>query len=208
MTDRSDARLLGAWHGGDSAAFTEIVERYQGPLLRHARGLLGAGSPFEDVVQEVFLKLARERLVLPSGDPDGHPGGNAEGEGRQLSAWLHTVTRNACMDIIRSEGRRRRREREVASPETTRGGSHVIDAQDTRAIVEQEIAKLPIDQRDVLVLRLFAEHSYREIAEVTGKKVGTVGWLISQGLKTLSGNLAPVLQAEIGTRPEGPMGLA
>jgi RNA polymerase sigma-70 factor (ECF subfamily) len=185
MTEQTDVELLRAWHAGESGAFTLLVNRHQEPLLRHARGLLGAGSPYEDVVQEVFFKLARERRALQLGGSDGSTS--------RLSAWLHTVTRNACMDTIRSETRRRRREREAASSETTSGGLHQVEAQDTKDAVEQELAKLPVDQREVLVLRLLAERSYSEIAEITGKKVGTVGWLISEGLKTLSGNLAPLL---------------
>ncbi|MCB9914118.1 MAG: sigma-70 family RNA polymerase sigma factor [Planctomycetes bacterium] len=188
MTERTDAELLAAWRAGESGAFTDLVKRYQDPLLRHARGLLGVGSPYEDVVQEVFLKLARERLELPDEGPDGQPA--------RLSPWLHKVTRNACMDIIRSEKRRRHREEDVASREATGGGLHLVEAAETRVVVEQELSKLPVDQREVLVLRLLSERSYREIAEITGKKIGTVGWLISEGLKTLSGNLAPLLAAE------------
>ena len=199
MTERTDAELLGAWRAGESGAFTDLVRRYQDPLLRHARGLLGAGRPFEDVVQEVFLKLARERLTLRPETPGGPP--------PTLAAWLHKVTRNACMDIIRSETRRKRREREVASHEATSGGLTAIEATETRAVVEEAISRLPVDQREVLVLRLLAERSYREIAEITGKKVGTVGWLISEGLKSLSGNLAPLLAPDVasqgGTREMG-----
>ena len=55
------------------------------------------------------------------------------------------------------------------------------------------IAALPTDQREVLAVRLFEEKSYREIADVTGKKVGTIGWLISEGLQALAGRLGPVL---------------
>lgn len=206
MTDRTDSELLAAWRAGDATAFPDLVRRYQAPLLRHARGLLGAGSSYEDVVQEVFLKLARD------GTPDlGLRSDESEsGERtRQLAAWLHTVTRNACMDIIRADQRRKHREREVAPLEATTGGQREIDARDTKAMVEQALAKLPVDQREVLVLRLFAERSYREIAEVTGRKVGTVGWLISEGLKTLSGKLAPLVQAETGSNNTGSgMGVA
>ncbi len=192
MTERTDAELLEAWQAGESRAFTHLVERYQDPLLRHARGLLGAGRPFEDVVQEVFLKLARERLVLSKQGP--------RGEEPRLTAWLHKVTRNACMDIIRSETRRKEREQTVASREATSGGLHLVEERETQAVVEEQLAKLPVDQREVLVLRLLAERSYRDIAEITGKKIGTVGWLISEGLKTLSGNLAPLLATDVGSQ--------
>ncbi len=196
MTERTDSQLLSDWRDGDQGAFSSLVDRYQDALLRHARGLLGRGSAYEDVVQEVFLKLARERVVLP---PE-QPADEQEGRGRQLAAWLHTVTRNACMDIIRSDQRRRHREREAAPPEATGGGQQAVDAEDTRSVVERAIQRLPVDQREVLILRLFAERSYREIAEVTGRKVGTVGWLISEGLKSLSGSLTPLLQVEAAPR--------
>ncbi len=45
----------------------------------------------------------------------------------------------------------------------------------------------------MLVLRLFGERSYKEIAGITGKKIGTVGWLISVGLKALATELAPLV---------------
>jgi DNA-directed RNA polymerase specialized sigma24 family protein len=71
-----------------------------------------------------------------------------------------------------------------------------VDAADTRALVERELGRLPTDQREVLVLRLLNEKSYREIAAITGKKVGTDGWLVSVGLKTLSRELAPLLSPD------------
>ena len=40
------------------------------------------------------------------------------------------------------------------------------------------------------MLRLLGDKSYREIADVTGRKVGTVGWLVSEGLKRLSAQLS------------------
>src|SRR4030095_6375942 len=110
-----------------------------------------------------------------------------ERERVQLLSWLHKVTRNACMDTIRSDSRRKRREHEVAAREGAEGGVATVEERDTRALVERELSKLPVDQREVLALRLMGERSYKEIAEITGKNVGTVGWLISVGLKALGG---------------------
>jgi len=194
VKDHSDGQLLEAFLGGDTAAFGALMSAHQGTLLRHARAVLGSGGHHEDVVQEVFLKLAQNPPSLPA-----EVRGDDELERAHLSSWLHKVTRNCCMDAIRSETRRKRREHEVAEQGaalhggSTDGGIAAVDAKDTRTVVERELGKLPVDQREVLVLRLLADKSYREIADITGKKIGTVGWLVSIGLKSLSLELAPIL---------------
>lgn len=201
MNELPDGALLRAWRGGDSAAFAVLVARHQDALLRHARGVLGPGSQHEDVVQEAFLALARGPLELPR-----EARGDADAERQALLAWLHRVVRNGCMDVIRSETRRRHREQDVAAPEVGSGGIEAVDARDTRELVERKLAELPFDQREVLALRLLAERSYREIAEITGKKVGTVGWLVSEGLKALANQLEPLLAGEVTNTRGGATG--
>ena len=123
MTDVSEHQLLERFREGDMPAFAELVRRHQGPLLRHARALLGAGSSYEDVVQEAFLKLAQSppELRTPAADSDGR-------QHVQLSSWLHKVTRNLCMDVMRSEARRKRREQDVAAQEASAGGLEAVEA--------------------------------------------------------------------------------
>lgn len=189
MTDElSEAQLLERHGLGHTDAFPALVRRHQGPLLRHAFGLLGPGSPAEDVVQEAFLKLAQQPPSLPE-----EVMGDARAERAALASWLHKVTRNLCMDLLRSENRRKRREQDVAPGEAAGGGFEDVELGDTREAVSRSLERLPQDQREVLVLRLLGEKTYREIASITGKKVGTVGWLVSVGLKALASELAPLL---------------
>ncbi|MFT6111193.1 MAG: RNA polymerase sigma-70 factor (ECF subfamily) [Planctomycetota bacterium] len=184
----TDDELLRAHRAGDVAAFTRLVERYQGALLRHARMLLmgrGSAGTADDAVQEVFLKLARNppESVLETGP---------------LGAWLHRVTRNRCLDMLRSDTRRRDREVDAGTPENGAPEDPAlaaVDAQDTRGAVERTLKKLPEDQREAVTLRLLEERSYAEIASITGRKIGTVGWLISQGMKALARELSPLLEA-------------
>ncbi len=196
MDHRSDRQLLEAWQGGDAEAFEALVHHYEGPLLRHARAVLGDWRGGEDVVQEVLLRLARKPPELPPSVRDD-PGAQRA----ILASWLHRVTRNLCMDAMRSDERRRRREETVAAREATSGGLCEVEANDTRDAVERTLTKLPPDQREVLVLRLLGERSYKEIAEITGKKIGTIGWLISVGLKALAKELAPLVAMQ--TDPDG-----
>jgi len=188
MNHASDSTLLEAYQAGRTHAFTVLVERYQGRLLRYARFLPGGGDQAEDVVQEVFLRLARTPPALPvEAGPD-----RLQGRSR-LASWLFRVTRNCAMERIRSDSRRRLRERSAAMLEASEGGQQMVEANDTRQAVERCLDQLKQDQREVLVLRLFEDRSYREISEITGKRNGTVAWLISEGLKSLSRSLSPVL---------------
>ena len=186
MQDQPESTLLAAFKGGDTRAFEALVDRHQAACLRHAAFLLGGRAHVEDTVQEVFMKLV---VQPPTIDADLPP----DNQARAFASWLHTVTRNACMDVMRSESRRVAREERAATPESTSGGQATVEANDTRAAVERSLSKLPEDQREVLYLRLLAERSYKEIAELTGKKAGTVGWLISAGMRSLTRELGPLL---------------
>lgn len=190
MSQPSPSELLARHRAGDRAALEHLVERHQGVLLRIARALMGPAAGHEDVVQEAFLRLAQRPPELPRGTP--------ESETAQLASWLARVTRNLCMDALRADQRRRDRESLAAEAGPRSAGTPepafaAAEAAETRAAVEAGLAGLPVDQREVLVLRLLADKSYREIAELTGRKVGTVGWLISAGLAALGRHLEPVL---------------
>jgi RNA polymerase sigma-70 factor (ECF subfamily) len=96
----------------------------------------------------------------------------------------------------------------VAAREAADGGVNAVEERDTRELVARRLSLLPIDQRDVLVLRLLADKSYREIAEITGKKIGTVGWLVSVGLRALSQELAPLFGGTMEPRGAAVQGVA
>ena len=190
MDQPSTATLVEQVRDGGEQAFAELVRRHESALLRYARGLIGPmGGAHEDVVQDAFLKLARNPPRLAVEGP--------EIEHARLGRWLLQVTRNHCMDWMRAERRRKRREVERAVPEATAGGIDTLESKDSREVVEGYLLALPDTQREVLVLRLLGEKSYREIAEVTGKSVGTVGWLISRGLQRLASELGPALAPEM-----------
>jgi RNA polymerase sigma factor (sigma-70 family) len=131
MDGPSDGELLLDLERGLPSALTELVARHQGALLRHARALLGEGGGYEDAVQDVFLKLLQKPPQLPA-----EVRGDHERERSHLLSWLHKVTRNGCMDTLRSETRRKAREEKVAAPETASDGrargAALVEQADTR----------------------------------------------------------------------------
>jgi RNA polymerase sigma-70 factor, ECF subfamily len=192
MDPTSDRELLERHRDGDPEAFRALVERHESALLRHARALVpGDRALAEDAVQDALLRLIERPPRAPAIEKtdEAH-------EPESVAAWLHQVTRNACLDRLRGESRRRRRECERALPEGEGALDGRVEQADTRAAVERVLERLSADQREVLALRLFGERSYAEIALITGKRIGTVGWLVSTGLRALSRELEPLLGLE------------
>jgi RNA polymerase sigma factor (sigma-70 family) len=121
----------------------------------------------EDVVQQVFLLLVQQ-TTSPS---------NAVG-------WLYCVVRNRALDASRSSRRKSRRETAVAHRgepwfETTVGEHH--DA----AAATEALKRLPADQREAIVARLWGGLSFDEIAQLTGSSASTVYRCYQRGLVAL-----------------------
>ncbi len=148
-----------------------LVERYESPLLAYAcRLLAGDRNGAEDMVQETFLRLCREprEKIEP-----------------RIPAWLFAVCRSRIIDAARQR-------REVCLADDT---SPPVDPQPTIAdtIAKKEDAadlalrmeRLSPRQQEVLRLRIQADLSYREIAEITGMTVSNVGFHLHAAVAAL-----------------------
>ena len=179
----NDRELLERYCRGEISAFEALLERYESSLLRFA----GRYRPqtAQDIVQGTFLRLVEATRRSEDGvlrDRAGKPVDN-------LSAWLYRVTRNLALDDARKEERMVRRLEEVAVTRVEETPTPAIETSELASVVGTHLERLPDNQRDVLVLKLQEDKTYREIAEITGLSVSNVGYLIHQGLKSLSTRL-------------------
>ena len=155
-----------------------IMEQYQASLLRYATRVLNNQEAAQDVVQEAFIRLhGNWDKVLRRDVP--------------IKGWLFRTTHNAAVDYIRKESRRRLLH-ERQSKETD---PYAGDCDDRREheerhdLVLQHLNILSPGEREVLVLRMQEELSYREIAEVLNRSEGYVGTLIHTATRKLSQSL-------------------
>ena len=137
-----------------------------------ARWLTRDEHDAEDVVQDAYLRAIR------------HFGGFQGGDGK---AWLLTIVRNQCYDRMKQK---RLSERSLPFDEELHTSSQADPEasllRDERArLLRHALAELPLELREVLVLRELEELSYREIATVASIPVGTVMSRISRGRKRL-----------------------
>ena len=87
-----DSLLVEAIRRGDSAAWSDLIGRYEGRLLAFVESRLGRRAPSEDVVQETFIGFLTS---LPNYD-----------RRRPLESWLFTIASHKLTDHLRREGRR------------------------------------------------------------------------------------------------------
>jgi len=133
----------------------EWFETEAGPLVLYARQWLDAEWA-EDVVQEVFMRLLQQDLEV-----------------EHVKGWLYRAVRNLAFNRIRSIGRRRRREDEVATgtpgwfaPDAGAG----IDARQAEAALRA----LPADEREIVTLRIWGGLTFEQMASVLGLSAATV----------------------------------
>jgi RNA polymerase sigma-70 factor (ECF subfamily) len=135
---------------------TQLVAERAAALRLYACQLLDDASEADDVVQDALVSL----LTADTAPTDPVP-------------WMYRVVRNAAFDHRRSSARRRRRERRVA--EGCRewfmpAPAALIDAE----AVERCLAQLDAEEREIVVLRVWSDLSFAEIAAVVQHSASTV----------------------------------
>ena len=158
--DREIARRI---RKGDSAAFDLLFDRYAPQLLGYLTGMVGEKCRAEDLLQETMIRVFRKI-------------GSYREQG-MFRAWIFRIATNLALTDLR-----RSRLEPVAvdgvileSRPDGRPDPHAkLEIIETSNMVEEEIQKLPEDQRTVILLRVRHEMSIQEIARTLSLKEGTV----------------------------------
>jgi RNA polymerase sigma-70 factor, ECF subfamily len=145
--------------GGDLRAFEALYRRHSGRTYALALRMSGDPRDAEEATQDVWVR-AWERL------------GTFEGRS-SFTTWLHRLTVNLLVDRRRSWGRRNGRSETLDHPDLrTRG--HPPERTEDRLDLERALEGLPDGARTMFVLHEIEGLKCREIAEATGRAVGTV----------------------------------
>ncbi len=170
-----DAAVVDAARNGDPVAFERLVRIHAGAVYAHAMRFFGDSHTAEDVVQEVFIKVFRS---IQSFD------GSAA-----FSTWLYRVTRNVCLDTLRS-GRRRPTPIDLVDITLTAPNDPAGEAI-TSATVEKTIRALPPEDRDALSAVGLFGMTYAEAAKTLGIPEGTVKSRVFRARRVLIDALTP-----------------
>ena len=168
------------------ASFEEAVLPHLDAAYNLARWLTRNDADAEDVVQEAYLRAFR------------FFGGFHGANGR---SWLLAIVRNTCytwMQHNRSPELRISLDDDLHEIESKdlNPEALLLQSADTQ-MVRQALEELPVEFREVLVLRELEEMSYREIASITDLPLGTVMSRLARGRKRLQLALTNQMHAEV-----------
>jgi RNA polymerase sigma factor (sigma-70 family) len=157
----------------DEAAFAALVERHGAVVLDAARAVLRHAHDAEDVFQAAFLVLARRAATVRN--PDA------------LACWLHGVARRIALRALRARARRARHEAAARpGPAPTEGPSWG----EVRALVHDEIARLPEGLRATVLLCHLEGLTLDEAANRLGLPRGTLRGRLDRARDLLRRRLA------------------
>jgi RNA polymerase sigma-70 factor (ECF subfamily) len=150
-------------------------------LYRYAYRMLGGDAEqAADMVQEACLRLVRDMRQK-----------KVPGETRR---WLFVVVRNLCLSQLRHGARWREQSLEGTEELHARGldPASAFQAGERSRFVAEAVARLPLEFREVLILREYEALSYQEIAEVMDLPLGTVRGRLSRAREALRQSLRPI----------------
>jgi RNA polymerase sigma-70 factor (ECF subfamily) len=195
-----DAALMLRVKQGDTAAFTELVEKYKQPVINVIYRTLHDASEAEDLAQNVFIQVYKsaDRYRVSA----------------KFSTWLFTIARNLCLNEIRRRSRHRAESLDAPHPEHEDQPLHQFEDKKEAAPpdrllsgeleqkIQEVLASLPENQRTAILLCRQEELSYEEIAEVLGCSLSATKSLIHRGRETLKEKLKPYLRSGVWREQE------
>ncbi len=162
-----DATLVNDYIAGNEAALATLIKRHQSKIFGFIYSKVGDRDLSDDIFQDTFIKVIR---TLKS---------NAYNEEGKFLPWVMRIAHNLIVDHFRRNKKmpmyRETEEFSIFSIMTddslTIENKLISDqvAKDLRQLVEE----LPADQKEVLMMRLYQDMSFKEISEATGVSINT-----------------------------------
>jgi len=184
----SDEDLIEKFQNGDLYAFDLIVKRYKNQLLNFVYRFLGNAEEAEDLVQETFLRVYRNRKAYQ--------------KVAKFSTWIYTIAGNLAKTELRKRKRRKffsisdlgYNEKDYDISDEAFNPEKDVDGRMKEEIIHKEIDDLSPKFREVILLRDVQQLSYEEISQIVNIPLGTVKSRVNRGRLKLQEKLKHILE--------------
>ncbi|HDQ00370.1 MAG TPA: sigma-70 family RNA polymerase sigma factor [bacterium] len=166
---------------GDKESYGILVEKYMKRAYFSALGLVGNHEYALDLSQEAFIRAYRSIRKL---DPE-----------RKFYTWYYQILRNLCFNYLRDRSRRARpfselSQRQLEQIADDEGDVIVsLEKDQLKDRLWEALEKLKPDEKEIILLKDFQNHSYKEIAEILECPTGTVMSRLYYARKSLKAKL-------------------
>ncbi len=179
VNQQSDAQLVQSFKNGDNSALETLIYKYKDKLYTSIFMLVKDQYIAEDLFQDTFLKIIR---TIRSG---------RYSEQGKFLPWAMRVAHNLCMDHFRKVRQQ--------VPVTLNDGTDIsdllfissdtaatgIERRQTHETIRELINRLPEEQQEVIILRIYADLSFKQISELTSVSINTALGRMRYGLINL-----------------------
>jgi RNA polymerase sigma factor (sigma-70 family) len=179
VTNFTDNELIAAYVNGNGSAIEELIGRYKDRIFSSIYYTVKDKYLAEDMFQEVFIKII-----------DTIRGGRYTDEGKFLP-WAMRIAHNMCIDHFRKV----KRSPQIKTSEgndlfemlnfTANSAEENVMQRQSQDIVRKMIDMLPEEQKEVIILRHYADLSFKEIADLTKTSINTALGRMRYGLINL-----------------------
>lgn len=192
MKQLDDDTLISLFGKGETDAFETLFQRYRGPVFNYLYGLVTHREAAEDIFQETFMRLLKSLKRYKACD--------------RFVSYLYRIAFSAAMDYLRKKGSTKElslvdyEEKGItfSDPAGNNGSStaHTVEKNMEREAVRRAIAGLPLEQRQVLLLREYGGLSFREISDLVGCPLNTALGRMHYAIRNLRKALEPEVQEQ------------
>lgn len=169
--DVTDRELIRKVHNGSKEALNLIATRYYDEIYRFCLYLTGQETDSYDITQEVFLRFMKY--------VDSY-------EYRNLKGYLLIIARNLCRDYFHHR-------KDTSCIEDDAGAEDMrLGNLEDRLVLQDALQRIPVKQREIIILRIYEELRFHEIAGMLGCNLSTVKSRFRLGVK----NLRKIMEAE------------
>ena len=167
----SDEKLLEGYRDGDLHSFAQLYSRYARPLYLYLRAMIRDSNEAEDAAQEIFIRLLDQDRSVTCGS---------------VRTYLYAMARHLVVDRARRQTVRARTATCMLLVSRPNARDRNADLEDA---VSQALLSLPEEQREVIILKIYANMTFAEIAALGDQSPGTVMSRYRYGLEKLARTL-------------------
>lgn len=164
----------------DKKALEELFNHYYPRLYQFSKSFLKLEDGIDDILQEVFLKIWKNRSNISSSET--------------FSPFIFTITRNMLLNELRSRMSKQNVKNEILklSVQNDYSSFEKLEYGELKETVDRIVNNLPEKQREVFLLSRYEGLSHKEIAERLNISTKTVEYHISQSISAIKGKLSKI----------------